>query len=422
MKLCIQNARIVDLTNRLDFIGDILCENGLISKIGTNLSCEGADIIDASGLIAAAGLFDMHVHLRDPGFTYKEDIASATAAAAAGGVTSLLAMPNSRPAIDSPEAVTDILSRSVNMPCRVYLCGAVSKGLLGGEMTDFDALKTAGIVALSDDGVPVKTPEMLAAAMKQAHKFGLFLTCHCEDLELADGGIINKGPVSEALGVPGISNASEDMAVKREIDMAERLGVSVHIAHVSTQGSVSLVREAKARGVQVTCETAPHYFIFTEEELFKKDANFRMNPPLRSETDRQAIVEGLQDGTIDCIVTDHAPHSPEEKQDFLTALNGILGLETSLSAAYTYLVKPGLLTFPEALYKMSKAQANILSVSGGSLTEGQPADILLFDPGEIWTVDRDKLKSKSRNTPFHGMTLTGRVKYTLLNGKIVYHI
>ena len=377
-------------------------------------------MIDADGLVLCAGFFDMHVHLRDPGQTYKEDIVSGTSAAAAGGVTSLLAMPNTVPTTDCSEVVSDIISRSKNCKSRVYVCAAISKGLDGEVMTDFSEIKSAGAIALSDDGKPVKTSRMTEDALRCADSLNMLVTAHCEDLKLAGKGIINKGEVSDKLGVEGISNASEYMAVKREVGLARKLGVHVHIAHVSTDESIEIIRKAKAEGIKVTCETAPHYFVFTDKELLAQNADFRMNPPLRSEKDRLSVIAGLKDGTIDCIVTDHAPHSEEEKSDFHKAPNGAIGMETTFSAAYTYLVKNGIMTLPDMLFKMSGAQADILNIESGRIKEGYPADLVLLDLDEEWTVDRNKLHGKSKNTPFHGIKLCGRVKRTILDGETVF--
>ena len=424
MSLLIKNARIIDKTEHLDQICDLFCSDGIIKCIGDNLDFlkddKNAQIIDGKSLVLAAGFFDMHVHLRDPGQTQKEDLISGTNAAAAGGVTSLLAMPNTVPSVDCPEVVTDILTRSKNLPCNVYVCGAISKELKGEELTDIDELKKSGITALSDDGRPVLHEEMLEKALVKASKENLLVTCHCEDLDLAADGIVNKGEVSEKMNAKGISNESEYKAVEREITLAKKLNVPVHIAHVSTKESIELIRKAKSEGVKVTCETAPHYFIFTDQMLLGKNADFRMNPPLRSEDDRKAVIEGLKDGTIDAIVTDHAPHTQKDKSDFYKAPNGVIGMESTFASANTYLVDKGEVSLGDVLYKMSKSQADILKVNSGVIALGKPADLVLLDINEVWTFDRNKLHGKSKNTPFDGMSFKGKVKYTVLNGEVVY--
>ncbi len=419
MELLIKNARVVSPADGINSKADILVRDGKIAAIGENLSSDG-EVIGADGLYAIPGLVDMHVHLRDPGQTHKEDILSGCRAAAAGGVTSLLAMPNTSPVTDNPETVKYILDKAKGADARVYVAASITKGLKSEEPTDLEALKAAGAVGLSDDGRPVENTKYLSDAMKLAPKLGMTVVAHCEDLFLADGGKINQGEVSEKLGVKGIPAAAEDCGTAREIALAAAENVPVHICHVSTKTSVALVRDAKRRGVKVTAETAPHYFSLTEKELLSRDADFRMNPPLRTAEDVEAITEGLLDGTLDCIATDHAPHAPEEKADFAAAPNGSIGMETSLAVGITYLVKTGILPFDELVKKMSVNPAKILGISAGTLSVGAPADIALVDLDEKWTVDVEKLHGKSKNTPFKGMTLTGRVRKAILDGSVVY--
>ena len=418
MRLLIQNARIIDPSQNLDQGGDLLLEEGRIAQIGRELSQEGAQVIDARGLVAAPGLVDMHVHLRDPGLTYKEDLYSGCRAAAAGGVTSLLAMPNTKPAMDSPETVRELLKRAQTAGAAVYTAACVTKDLGGEELTDLKALKEAGAIALSDDGRPVVNTRRLLEALEQAPALGLVVTAHCEDLYLAAGGLMNEGEVSRQLGVPGIPAAAEDCGTAREIAAAASIGAPIHICHVSTKGSVELIRDAKARGVRVTAETCPHYLLLTDKALESKDADYRMNPPLRGEEDRLALIQALKDGTIDAISTDHAPHSPEEKGDFLKAPNGSIGMETSLAATLTAL--KGVLTLPEILAKMSWNPARILNIPAGTLRTGANADVVLFDPEKKWVVDPERLHGKSKNTPFKGMTLQGKVAMTIFRGRVVY--
>ena len=418
MSIVIKNATVVSPADGYSGRMDIKIENGKIAAVGENLS--GVTEINAEGLYAVPGLVDMHVHLRDPGQTAKEDILTGCRAAAAGGVTSLLAMPNTNPTTDSPETVRCILDKAKNADARVYVAASVTKGLKSEEPTDLDALRKAGAVGLSDDGRPVVNTAYLRNAMNRAPKLGMTVVAHCEDLFLADGGKINEGEISAQLGVKGIPAAAEDCGTAREIALAAADNVPIHICHVSTATSVELIRDAKRRGVQVTAETAPHYFSLTEKELLRRDADYRMNPPLRTEKDVQAITEGLLDGTLDAVATDHAPHTVEEKSDFVKAPNGSIGMETSFGAAYTYLVKTGLMTLSQLVEKMSLNPAKILGIPAGTLAVGANADIALIDTNEEWTVDVEKLHGKSKNTPFKGMTLTGKVKMTILGGKVVF--
>ena len=423
MKLLLKRARIIDPSQNMDGTGDILISDGKIREIGEDLFSRGAEaeeILDCDGLVAAPGLVDLHVHLRDPGQTQKEDVFSGCRAAAAGGVTSLLAMPNTTPPMDSPERVEALLSKAKEADAAVYTAACITEGLRGERPTDLAALRRAGAIALSDDGRPVKNTACLLEALKRAPELGMIVTAHCEDHYLAEGGLLNEGEVSRFLGVKGLPNAAEDCGTARELAAAASVGAPIHICHVSTRGSVALIREAKARGVKVTAETCPHYLLLTEEALRKRDADYRMNPPLRSEADRQALLEGLKDGTIDAIATDHAPHTPEEKADFLTAPNGSIGMETSLAAALTAL--EGVLSVSEVVEKMSCAPARILGIPAGTLAIGANADVVLFDPQRKWTVDENSLHGKSKNTPFKGITLQGRVLTTIFHGRKVYDI
>ena len=419
-KLLIRGARLLGPSSGLDETGDLLAAGGKIARLGGRIEPEGTRVSEASGLVAAPGLIDLHVHLRDPGFPEKEDVLSGCRAAAAGGVTSLLCMPNTRPALDNAGTVRGLLERARDADARVYAAAAITKGLAGAEPTDLEALKEAGAAAVSDDGRPVENSALMARAMRRAGELGLFVTSHCEDLSLSAGGKLNEGEISRRLGAAGIPAAAEDCGTARELALSEAYNLPVHICHVSTKTSVGMIRDAKRRGVPVTCETAPHYFALTERELLKRDADYRMNPPLRSEKDRQAVVQGLLDGTIDIIATDHAPHAPREKADFLSAPSGVIGMETSLAAGITYLVGPGLLTLGRLIGLMSCVPARLLGIPGGTLAPGAPADIVLFDPGERWTVDPAALHGKSRNAVFKGRELTGRVKCTLLGGRIVF--
>ncbi|MEF2920551.1 MAG: dihydroorotase [Acutalibacteraceae bacterium] len=419
MSLLIKNARVIDPVNKIDETSNVYIENGKIAEIGCSL--ESADhIIDAEGLVVAPGLVDMHVHLRDPGFTYKEDIITGCNAAVAGGVTSLLAMPNTNPTTDNVDTVKYIQDKAKNAKAKVYIAAAITKGLESKEPTDIKALSQVGVIALSDDGRPVENTQFMADAMINAPLNGMCVVAHCEDLYLAKGGKINQGEVSSVLGIKGIPASAEDTGTAREIALAAAYNVPIHICHVSTKTSVALIRDAKARGVNVTAETAPHYFSLTDKALMSKDADFRMNPPLRCDDDVEAIIKGLCDGTLDAIATDHAPHSPEEKSDFENAPNGSIGMETSLSVGITYLVDKNILSLPQLIEKMSVNPAKILNIQAGNLSVGSCADIVIFDPNQEYTVDVEKLHGKSINTPFKGMKLKGKVKYTIVNGNIVY--
>lgn len=418
-ELLIKNATVVSPADGINEQLDILVRDGVISQLGKNLSAD-CIAIDAEGLYAIPGLVDMHVHLRDPGQTHKEDIITGCNAAAAGGVTSLLAMPNTNPTTDSTETVKYILDKAKNAKANVYVAASITKGLKSLEPTDLDELKSAGAIALSDDGRPVENTKFLSDAMKKAPELGMSVVAHCEDLFLADGGKINEGEVSQKLGVKGIPASAEDCGTAREIALAAALDVPVHICHVSTKTSVALIRDAKARGVKVTAETAPHYFSLTEKELLRGDADYRMNPPLRTKADVEEIITGLLDGTLDAVATDHAPHTPEEKADFVKAPNGSIGMETSLSVGITYLVKTGIMSFEQLIEKMSVNPAKILGINAGTLSVGAPGDIAIVDIDEVWTVDTEKLHGKSKNTPFKGKTLCGKVKKTILGGNIVF--
>ena len=417
--ILIRNVRILDPVNGMDTVGELFIRDGSFAPV----TAPDADtqIIDGTGLTAAPGLIDLHVHLRDPGQTDKEDILSGCRAAAAGGVTQLLAMPNTKPSVDTPEIVRYIAEKAKNADARVHIVGAITKGLGGHEATDIAALRQAGISALSDDGVPVLDTSIMVAAMQKAAQtdINIPVTAHCEDPYLA-GGKVNEGAVSKALGVKGMPCAAEDAGTARELALAESYGLPIHICHVSTATSAAMIRDAKKRGVRVTAETAPHYLMLTEEALLQRDADYRMNPPLRTERDRLAMIEALKDGTIDAIATDHAPHTPQEKADFVQAPNGSIGMETSFAAAYTVLVKGGILREAELIRNMSVNPAHILKTYGGTLSVGAPADLMLYR-AEEWTVDPEKLHGKSKNTPFKGLTLAAKVKLTIYQGRIVFN-
>lgn len=419
--MLIQAGRVVDPANGIDRQMDIRVLDGKITAVEESLApMAGEEVIDAKGLAVMPGLVDMHVHLRDPGLTHKEDILTGCEAAAAGGVTSLLCMPNTSPVIDNKETIEYIQQKAVPAKANVYLTGAITKGLVGSELSDFPMYHALGVKAVSDDGRPVKNAAVMSKALQEAQKNELLVTSHCEDLDIIAGGIVNEGKASHALGVKGMHRSSEDSITAREIVLAETHGCRVHIAHVSTKLSVQLIREAKARGVQVTAETCPHYFGMTEDAVLSRDADYRMNPPLRSEEDRKAVLQGVLDGTLDCIVTDHAPHAPEEKADFFKAPNGVIGMETSFAAAYTHLVKEGLCSLSQLTAMMSRNPARILGIRAGSLSVGMPADIALADCEQEWVVDPEKSRSRSKNMIYKGQTLSARIVRTIKGGTTVY--
>ena len=416
--ILIRNVRAADSTG--ERVCDILLRDGVIAETGKAISAAADRVIDGTGLAALPGLFDMHVHFRDPGQTHKEDVYTGTAAALAGGVTGVLCMPNTAPPMDNPAQIREFLSRAKTTGVEVHQTGTLTVGLKGEQLADYAAMKAAGVTALSDDGRPVPTAELMEAALAKAKENGLPVVSHCEDLAIIDGGIINKGAVSEALGVRGMDRRSEDSITERDLQMALKTGAQLHICHVSTRGSTDAVRRAKAAGGNVSCETAPHYFLLTDELLLKRDADYRMNPPLRTPDDVQAITEGILDGTIDCIITDHAPHTAEEKADFLKAPNGVVGLETSLAATLTAFYHTGKLGLTDIVRLMCDNPRRLLHLPARTLEAGQPADLILVDVNRAWTVDPEKLHSRSHNTVFKGMTFTGRVLTTITGGVIRY--
>ena len=421
MRLLIQGGRVIDPANSIDEQLDIYIENGKITRLGKNLAVPGARVLDADRLTAAPGLVDLHVHLREPGFESKETVATGCAAAARGGVTTLVAMPNTRPAADYPEIVKLVRDKAALTGVNVLPAGAVTVGQKGQALTDFAALKAAGVPALTDDGVPIQDLALLRQAMIQAKKLGLPLLDHCEDKDMVQNYAVNEGTVSARLGLPGRPAIAEELQIMRDAMLAEETGAHVHICHISTGKGVDIVRRAKARGVRITCETCPHYFTLTEDEVLRQGALARVNPPLRTQADVEAIRTGLIDGAIDAIATDHAPHTVEEKSKPLPdAPSGLVGLETSLALALTGLYHSGLLSLSRVLELMSASPADLLGLDKGTLGVGRDADLILFDPDEEWTVDKNSFVSKGRNTPFHGRTVRGKVKYTVSRGNIIY--
>ena len=401
---------------------DVLLKDGKIVKIADCIEEAGEEIVDADGLHVFPGLIDMHVHLREPGFERKENIESGAMAAVKGGFTQVCCMPNTNPVTDNKVIVSYIKSRAKEVGlCKIHPIGAITKGSKGEELAAIGGMQKAGAVAISDDGVAVKNVRLMYNAMLYAKGFGIKCLCHCEDKDLVDGGSVHDGLSATIAGIRGIPRAAEDVIIARELSLAEELDCPVHICHVSTYSGVRLIRNAKAAGVKVTAETCPHYFAVTDEIIRSYDTNTKVNPPIREEKDRLAILEGLKDGTLDCIVTDHAPHHADDKNvEYPSAAFGISGIETSFGFAMQYLYKTGVLSLPEIADRMSYQPAKILGLDGGEIAEGKAADLTIANVDEEWVVDSSKFVSKGKNTPFNGYKLSGVVKYTIVDGEIKY--
>ncbi|MCP9455492.1 MAG: dihydroorotase [Nitrospira sp.] len=423
MALLIKGGRVID-PGRYEGEGDVLIEGSKIVSVGRTLPMPaGCELIDAHGLLVLPGFVDLHVHFREPGFEYKETIESGSAAAVAGGFTTVCCMPNTNPVNDN-QAVTEFIlerGRAAGL-ANVLPIGAITKRSEGKELAEIGDLKRSGCVAISDDGKPVMNSLVMRRAMEYALAFDLTVVDHCEDLNLAEGGCMNEGLVSTELGLPGIPAAAEDVMVARNLLLAELTGARIHLAHISTVGSVRMVREAKARGIRVTAEACPHHFTLTEETVRGYNTHAKMNPPLRTSEDVRAIKEGLRDGTIDAIATDHAPHATQEKQqDFTEAPFGIVGLETALPLTLS-LVEEGVLSLEQAVIKLTAAPAAVFGLPKGTLAVGADADVTLVDPSAQWEVDPSLFRSKSRNTPFAGWKVKGRVQMTIVGGRVVYRL
>ncbi len=422
MNLLIKNGRVIDPSQGIDDILDVAVENGLVKEIGKGLAAPaGAETIDASGKYVVPGLVDIHVHFRDPGQEYKEDIVSGTTSAVAGGFTTVCCMPNTNPVIDGKAVATYIISKAkAEGLCNVFPIGTITQGMQGERMSEMGELKEAGCVAVSDDGKPVKNPELMRRALQYAAGIGIMVVSHSEELELVGEGVMNEGFTSTELGLKGIPRIAEEIAIAREALLSEYTGAPIHICHVSSKGSVRIIRDAKARGVKITCETAPHYFSLTDDAVRGYNTNAKMNPPLREAEDVAAIKEGLKDGTIDCIATDHAPHHLDEKDvEFNEAMNGIVGLETSLPLSLK-LVDEGVLTLQQLIEKMSCRPSALLGLDCGTLNPGSPADITVIDPNKQWTVTEETLNSKSKNSPWLGEVMTGAPACTVVAGKVLF--
>ena len=420
MKLLVKGGRLIDPDSGLDGVSDLLIEEGRIAAIGKKISAEGAEVIQARGRVVAPGLIDMHVHLREPGREDEETVRTGTRAAARGGFTSVACMPNTDPVIDNQGMVKFIYSQAKKTGLvSVFPIGSITKGLGGEELAEIGELKESGVVAISDDGKPVENSEVMRRALEYAKMFNLVVISHCEDKNLKGEGVMHEGYFSTVLGLPGIPAAAEEVMVARDLELVELSGGCLHIAHVTTRRSIEMIRQAKSRGVRVTCETAPHYFSLTDEAVKDFDTNTKMNPPLRTEKDVEAIKGGLQDGTIDVIATDHAPHTIVEKEvEYDLAPFGIIGLETALPLVLK-LVEEGSLTLGEALAKMSRNPAKILRLKKGTLTVGADADITIINLGKEVTVDADEFESRSKNSPFLGWKLKGAAAVTIVGGEVV---
>lgn len=421
MKYLIKGGRVIDPAQKLDDIKDLLIEDGRISDIAHSIQAKDAKVIDADGMIVAPGLIDMHVHLREPGREDEETVLTGTRAAVKGGFTSVVCMPNTDPALDNAKTISDlnaVIKRDALV--RVLPVGAITVGRLGKDLTDMKALAKEGIVAVSDDGSSVEDPEVMLKALKSAKSAGVMVIDHCEDMALSNKGVMNYGFMSTKMGLRGISKESEYKRVERDIGLAEKAGVPIHIAHVSCKESVDIIRKAKKRGAEVTAETAPHYFALTDECCATYDTNTKINPPLRTASDVIAIKEALADGTIDAIASDHAPHTDSEKDvEFDYAPFGKIGLESSLGVSIIELVAGKVLTWPQLVEKFTTNPARILKLDTGKLKKGSPADITVIDPKKEFTIVKEALESKSRNSPFVGWKLTGKTVHMFVAGKPV---
>lgn len=422
MTILIKNGRVINPSENLDKVMDIFVEDGIIKEKAESIEKQADTVIDAAGCYVMPGLIDLHVHFRDPGLTYKEDIETGSKAAAKGGFTTVCCMPNTKPVVDNVETVKYIIEKGEKTGLtNVLPVGAVTKNMAGVEITDVEELKKAGICAISEDGKSVMNSGVYRKAMKNAAKANVPVLAHCEDINLVEGGVINLGDKSSELGVKGISNAVEDVIAMRDIMLAKETGATLHLCHCSTRDSVEMVKRAKEEGIKVTAEVCPHHFSMCSDDITSNDGNFKMNPPLRAREDMEALIKGLQDDIMDVISTDHAPHSAEEKaKDLEHAPFGIVGLETSVALTVTNLVKKGYLTPMQMAAKMSYNPAKVLGIPKGTLDEGKIADITIINPDKEYTIDVNTFESKGKNTPFDGYKVSGEVEYTILNGKVVY--
>jgi dihydroorotase len=423
-RLLLKGGRVVDPEQRLDAARDVLIEDGVVARVGTKLSARGAEVVSVKGRIVCPGFIDLHVHLREPGREDKETIATGTRAAAAGGFTAVCAMPNTDPVNDNSGITRFIVDRARReASVRVYPIGAITRGSRGEELAEYGDLKEAGCVAVSDDGRPVASARVMRRALEYARAFDLPVIDHCEEPALSERAVMNEGPVATLLGLRGAPAAAEAIVVERDVQLAELTAGRLHVAHLSTTASAAAVRRAKARGVRVTAEATPHHLLLTDQVVKDSDydASTKMNPPLRSEADRQAVVDALRDGTIDAIATDHAPHTVDDKKvEYEQAAFGIVGLETAVSLCLDRLVGPGLLSLPQLVARLSPGPARALGLPGGTLAPGSPADVTILDLDRRRKVDPARFESKGRNTPFAGWTLKGAAVMTIVAGRVVW--
>ena len=423
MRILIQNGRVLDPESKQDGIFDVLVENEKIVKVAEKVTDEVERVIDATGCYVMPGFIDLHVHLRDPGLEYKETLETGGKAAARGGVTTVCAMPNTKPVTDNAEMITSIYDRAkTECPVNVIQIGAITIGQMGETLADIEGMAKAGCHAISEDGKSVMNASLYRKAMKLAKENNISVFAHCEDITMVEGGVMNADEKAQVLGMKGITNAVEDVIVARDILLAKETGVRLHLCHCSTEDSVKLVEAAKREGLPVTAEVCPHHFAMTTDDITEADGNFKMNPPLRGKKDVEALKEGLRADIMDVIATDHAPHAAEEKNCSMTkAAFGIVGLETMATLTYTELVEPGILTPMQMAEKTSYNPAKILGLDDkGAIAEGKIADIVVFDPSVEFTIDKNTFLSKGKNTPFHGRKVKGDIRYTLVNGNVVY--
>lgn len=421
MNTLLKNGTVIDYASNTNQKLDVLIENDIIVKTAENIDVQADRVIDCTGYYIMPGMIDVHCHLREPGGEHKETIETGSKSAVAGGFTTICPMPNTNPTPDSAIVLQQIIQRAkeVNL-CNILPYSSVTRGEKGQELVDFKSQLEAGAIAFSDDGMPVENARMIREALFEANKLGTFVAEHCEEKSVS-AGAINAGPVARRLEVEGVLPEAEEIMAARDIVLAETNNLHAHICHISTKTSVDMIRSAKQRGVKVTCETCPHYYSFTVEEVLESGVNAKMNPPLREEKDRLAIIEGIKDGTIDCVITDHAPHAEEEKaRGLATAPNGIIGFETALGATITNLVDPGLITYLDMVRVMCYNPAKLLKIDRGEIAEGKVADITIFDPNREYVFLKDRIVSKSKNTPWINKKLKGQVRYTIVSGRVVY--
>lgn len=423
MRMIIKGGMIVDGTDKECKPADLLIQDGYIVKSALVIEEDADQVVDATGCFVMPGFIDLHVHLRDPGFTHKEDLMTGARAAARGGVTTICAMPNTKPVVDTVDTIRDIYDRAKEAPVHILQISAITKGQDGKELVDMAAMKEAGAIGFSEDGKSVMDISLYQEAMREAARLNMPVFAHCEDKDLVGKGVLNEGVASEKFGVPGISNAVEDIITARDIFLARETKARLHLCHCSTESSVRLMKMAKDMGLPVTAEVCPHHFILTDEDIVEEDANYKMNPPLRTRRDVKMLKEGLRVGTMECISTDHAPHHADEKAGgFMDAPFGIVGLETSASLTYTELVDTGILSIQQMAQKMSTNPAKVLGIDDikGYVQIGKIADLVIFDPEEEYVVDGNEFASKGHNTPFAKRTVKGRVKATIVEGRLVY--